>query len=68
METLNDYLAKGYRLDGDMMYQTGYVSRKVDLGNQIVCTAGGRRKGEPYILRPCFKSTRYCFRHYLTKH
>lgn len=69
MKTLNDYLDMGYHLDGGMEYQNGYVSRKIkDLGNQIVYEAGGRMKGQFYILEPCFTSTRYCFRHYLTKH
>ena len=67
MKTLNDYLADGYHLDGGMTYQRGYVSRKTDIGNQIVHIAGGKRKGDPYILVPCFTSSRYCFRHYLTK-
>lgn len=68
MKTLNDYLDAGYHLDGGMTYQRGYVSRKVDVGEQIVHEAGGRRKGQLYILEPCFSSSQYCFRHYLTKH
>ena len=68
MKTLNDYLDAGYHLDGGMTYQRGYVSRKVDLGEQIVYEAKGKRKGELYILVPCYTSSRYCFRHYLTKH
>ena len=67
MKTLNDYLDAGYRLDGGKSYTKGYVSRKVDLGNQIVYEAGGNRKGQFYILAPSYTSTRYCFRHYLTK-
>lgn len=68
MKTLNDYLNMGYHLDGGMTYQNGYVSRKVDIGKQIVYEAKGKRKGQFYILEPCFTSSRYCFRHYLTKH
>ena len=68
MKTLDDYLDMGYHLDGGMTYQSGYVSRKVDIGKQIVYEAKGKRKGQFYILEPCFTSTRYCFRHYLTKH
>ena len=41
MKTLNDYLDAGYHLDGGMTYQRGYVSRKVDVGEQIVHEAGG---------------------------
>ena len=66
MTTLNDYLDAGYRL-ADMQYQKGYVSRRVDIGNQPVLTAKGHRAGELYILEPCYTSTRYCFRHYLVK-
>lgn len=68
MKTLNDYLDHGYRLDGGMAYQRGYVSRKVDIGEQPVYEAKGSRKGQLYILEPCYTSTKYCFRHYLTRH
>lgn len=69
MKTLNDYLDMGYRLDGGMTYQRGYVSRKpMDEGKRIVYEAKGNRKGQFYVLEPCFTSSRYCFRHYLTKH
>ena len=69
MKTLNDYLDMGYHLDGGMAYQRGYVSRRIDIGNQPVLIAkGGSRRGQPYILEPCFTSSQYCFRHYLTKH
>ena len=68
MATLNDYLEMGYKLDGGMTYQMGYVSRKVDIGQQTVYEAKGSRKGEFYILVPSWESSRYCFRHYLTKH
>lgn len=68
MKTLNDYIEMGYRLSGELSYQNGYVSRKpVDEGKRIVYEAKGNRKGQFYVLQPCFNSTRYCFRHYLTK-
>ena len=66
MTTLNDYLDAGYFL-ADMEYQKGYVSRRVDIGNQPVLVAKGRRAGELYILEPCYHTSRYCFRHYLVK-
>lgn len=57
----------GYRL-ADAAYTRGYVSRKAyNIDSAEVYTAGGSRKGQLYILRPCFDSTRYCFRHYLVK-
>lgn len=69
MKTLDDYLGMGYHLDGGMAYQRGYVSRKpTDEGKRIVYEAKGNRRGQFYILEPCFTSSRYCFRHYLTKH
>lgn len=68
MKTLNDYLENGWHLDGGMTYQRGYVSRKVDIGEQPVLEAKGNRNGQFYILVPCHTSSRYCFRHYLTKH
>lgn len=69
MKTLDDYLDMGYHLDGGMAYQSGYVSRKpMDEGKQIVYEAKGSRKGQFYVLEPCYTSSRYCFRHYLTKH
>lgn len=69
MKTLDDFLDAGYHLDGGMTYQRGYVSRKIkDLGSRPVLEGKGSRKGQFYILEPCYSSTRFCFRHYLTKH
>lgn len=65
--TLNEMLDNGYHLNGGMAYQKGYVSRKIDIGEQQVHVAGGNRKGQYYVLEPCYHSTKYCFRHYLTK-
>lgn len=56
----------GY-IDGDMKYTAGYISRKTNIDNQPVKVAGGSRKGQLYILVPCWHSTTYCFRLYLKK-
>ena len=68
---LKEAYANGYRL-ADCQYQNGYVSRKRDIDmiepDKIrVYEAGGKRKGQLYVLRPCFNTSRYCFRQYLTK-
>jgi len=67
MKTLRDYQSMGYVLSDDITYQSGYVSRKADMSKQIVYEAKGSRKGQFYVLAPCFKSTRYCYRQYLKK-
>lgn len=54
----------GYK-DADKQYQRGYISRKTNLFEQPVLIAGGKRKGQLYILVPCFRTTRYCMRMYL---
>lgn len=64
MKTYKDYLEAGWT-DGALKYQRGYVSRKTNLDEQEVLTAGGRRKGQKYILCPCWESTTYCYRQYL---
>lgn len=53
--------------DADIKYQSGYVSRKTDPETRTVLTAKGNRKGQLYVLLPCYTSTRYCLRQYLTK-
>lgn len=68
---LKEAYENGYRL-ADCQYQNGYVSRKCDIDmiepEKIrVYEAGGKRKGQLYVLRPCFNTSRYCFRQYLTK-
>lgn len=57
---------KGY-VPSDSTYQRGYISRKIDTMQQPVKTAGGNRKGQLYVLLPCYTSTQYCFRQYLWK-
>ena len=63
--TYKQAIFAGYR-DADTKYQRGYISRKVEKNNQTVYTAGGNRRGEKYILLPCYHSTKYCVRQYLT--
>lgn len=57
-------LENGYR-DGDLMYFQGYVSRRVNQGEQPVMIAGGTRKGELYVELPNWRSTNFSFRQYL---
>jgi len=64
--TLSEALAAGY-VRGDMKYQRGYVSRRADIGKSPVHVAGGRRKGELYVLLPSWRSSIYCMRQYLYK-
>lgn len=62
--TYDEALANGYR-DGDLMYFQGYVSRRVDQGEQPVMIAEGSRKGELYVELPNWRSTNFSFRQYL---
>lgn len=64
--TYDEALKAGYR-DGVQRYFRDYVSRKVDIGKQPVKTAGGRRKGQLYVELPCFLSSQYAIRQYLSK-
>lgn len=64
--TYADAIKAGYR-DGDTKYQRGYISRLSNPTAQLVRFAGGNRKGELYVLLPCFDSSRYCIRQYLHK-
>lgn len=63
---LREALDNGYKM-ADMKFQLGYVSRKVNREEQKVHVACGKRKGQLYVLVPCFESTRYCYRLYLEK-
>ena len=56
----------GYRVTS-VKYQRGYVSRKTDTDEQTVYKAGGHRNGQLYFLAPCFKSTQYCYRMYISR-
>lgn len=64
--TYREALQSGYKA-ADYEYQMGYVSRKTEVMEQEVLTAGGRRKGQKYILLPNPHSTRFCYRLYLVK-
>lgn len=64
--TYDEALKAGYK-DGSRRYFRGYVSRKVDIGKQPVKTAGGNRKGDLYVELPCFHSSQYAIRQYLSK-
>lgn len=64
--TYDEALKAGYR-DGAQRYFRGYVSRRVDIGKQSVKTAGGNRKGQLYVELPCFHSSQYAIRQYLSK-
>ena len=68
MTTLRDMKLKGYGATSDMTLQRGYVSRKFgNVDEKRVYKAGGKRKGQYYILQPNFSSTNYCWRQYLAK-
>lgn len=64
--TLHEALLNGYKV-GEVKYQRGYVSRKVNVAYQSVLTGKGSRKNQPYVLVPCLTSTQYCMRAYLVK-
>lgn len=64
--TFKEAKEQGYYVD-DVRLERGYVSRRVNVDEQLVLEAGGRRKGETYVSAPCFESTRYKYRYYLTK-
>lgn len=64
--TYQDAINQGYKA-AEQTYQRGYVSRRANIAKQPVLTAGGRRKGQKYILVPCWESTQYCIRQYLSK-
>lgn len=62
--TYLDAIKAGYKT-ADTKYQRGYVSRLAGPDAQPVRTAGGTRKGQLYVLLPCYCSTQYCIRQYL---
>jgi len=66
MMTLRDALVSGYSL-GDAKWARGYVSRKVNVLDQPVKTAGGVRSGQMYVEIPSLASTRYLVRQYLIR-
>ncbi len=65
--TYKEALENGYK-DAGFTYQRGYISRrKFDLATAECHEAGGRRKGQLYVLCPCYNSSKYCLRMYLAK-
>jgi len=62
---LSQAIEAGYKI-ADSSRQRGYVSRK-PATDRAVFVAGGNRAGELYYLAPCFDSTKYCYRQYLSK-
>lgn len=64
--TYKEAIAAGYKR-ADQRYERGYLSRKINPDNQLVCTAGGNRKGWKYVCLPCYHSTQYFIRQYIYK-
>lgn len=64
--TVREAMGQGYRVC-DVKWQRGYISRKTEVMEQPMLTAGGNRKGELYFVKPSFSSTNYCLRVYLRK-
>lgn len=62
--TYADAIKAGYK-KADTKYQRGYISRLAAPDAQLVRAAGGTRKGQLYVLLPCYCSTQYCIRQYL---
>ena len=62
--TYREAIALGYKYVFSS-WTMGYVSRKTKVASQPVYQAGGKRKGLFYVLGPSWKSSRYCYRHYL---
>ena len=63
MKTYREMIANGYHA-ARTSYQRGYVSRRTDINDQQVHET---RRGELYVLAPCWVSTQYCYRVYLTR-
>ena len=66
--TYNQALSAGYKRSG-ITLQRGYVKRTapyLSYYDQELIPAGGSRKGQFYVLFPCYHTSRYCERHYLT--
>lgn len=64
--TYKQALENGYK-NADIKLESGYVSRKVNPENQVVKIAGGKRKGQLYVLLANYQSNRFCYRQYLSK-
>jgi len=57
---------QGYR-EYDYKKERGYTSRKINPDNQCIHIAKGNRKGQLYYYAPCWDSTQYHIRVYITK-
>lgn len=64
--TLSEALQSGWTENG-MVFQYGYVSRKVQPENQPCYYGQGTRRGQLFVLLPNYKHTRYCYRLYLKR-
>lgn len=68
--TYGEAIANGYR-EKDVAYTRGYLERKTDSYEREVKvvkrSGGGRRKGDLYVEIPCYHSTNYHYRVYLTR-
>lgn len=65
IQTYYDAISAGYK-DYDVRWQRGYVKRRHwNLHDAPIHVAGGKRKGQLYVLMPSWKSSRYCYRLYL---
>lgn len=64
--TYAEAIAQGYK-DGAQQWQRGYISRRQNSTAAPVHVAGGKRRGQLYVLLPSHKSTNYCVRQYLIK-
>ena len=65
--TYAEAIKAGFKRHHEAYFQ-GYVSRKVNEQNQPLKKAGGmyRKKGLYYVELPCWHSSRYAIRLYLT--
>ena len=63
-----DFKKQGY-VFGDIVWQRGYVSRKLtpNATKPVYKVTRGKRKGQLFILFPSYISTRYCQRIYLER-
>lgn len=64
-KTWGEAKAQGW-IEVDVTYARGYISRKTDIDNQPIKIASGSRKGELYYEHPCFHSTLYFYRVYVS--
>lgn len=65
-KTLNDAYNEGYRIT-ETKHVRGYLSRAINEYEQPVKIAGGLRRGQMYVDLPCYISSTYHYRCYLTK-